>query len=111
MGKKQRWFTIMIVPHNEESTFSIRLPLVAVQVAVVLFIIAAVALLNFVNTYRLQLSEARETRLLREANRVQQEEIDKFEAQTLMLKEQVEEIEQVAEILSDKLNISLGEDE
>ncbi|HHX87106.1 MAG TPA: hypothetical protein GX693_02875 [Firmicutes bacterium] len=111
MGKKWRWFTIMIVPHSEESTFSIRLPLAAVQVAVALFIIATVGLLNFANTYRLRLSEAREARLLREANRVQQEEIDEYEAQTTVLKEQVEEIEQVAEILSEKLGISLHEDE
>ncbi len=111
MGRKWRWFTIMIVPHNEESTFSIRLPLVAIQVAVALLIIAIVVLLNFTNTYRQRLHEAHEARVLREVNRVQQEEIEQFESQTLVLKQQVDEIEQVAEILSDKLGISLDEDE
>ncbi len=111
MGIKGRWFTIMIVPHHEESTFSIRLPLAAIQVAVSLFIVATIVLTIFLNTYRQRLHEAHEARVLREVNRVQQEEIERFESQTLALKQQVDEIEQVAEILSEKLGIPLEEDE
>jgi len=111
IGKKWRWFTIMIVPHNEESPFSIRLPLVVVQVAVSLILIAIVVLSSFLNTYRQRLHEAHEARMLREVNRVQQEEIELFETQTKLLKQQVDEIEQAAVILSDKLGISPEEDE
>ncbi len=111
MGKKWRWFTIMVVPHHEETTFSIRLPLAAVQVAVSVLLVGAIVLLVFINTYRLRLYEAREARVLREVNRVQQEEIEGFESQTQILKRQVDEMQQVAGILSEKLGISPDEDD
>lgn len=101
----------MIVPHDEEPTFSIRLPLMIVQVTVCLLVIAIVVLAGFLNTYRQRLHEAHEARMLREVNRVQQEEIEQFAFQTNVLKQQVDEIEQAAATLSDKLGIPLEEDE
>lgn len=111
MRKKWRWFTIMIIPHDEESAFCVRLPLVVFQAAVSLVIIATIVMLNFAGIYRQRLSEAQEARVLRETNRVQKEEIDRFESQTLVLKEKVDEIEQVAEVLLDRLGIPLDEDD
>ncbi|NMA92544.1 MAG: hypothetical protein GX973_05430 [Firmicutes bacterium] len=111
IGKKWRWFTIMFVPHYEGSTVSIRLPLVAVQVGVSLLIVAFIILLSFINTYRQRLHDAHEARVLREVNRVQQEEIERFESQTLILKEQVDEMEQVVDTWLDRLGIPPEEEE
>ena len=54
--------------------------------SVSLLIVAFIILLSFINTYRQRLHDAHEARVLREVNRVQQEEIERFESQTLILK-------------------------
>lgn len=109
--RKNRYFTIMIVPHSEESTYSIRVPLFVGQLLVVLFVIGLAAFLILAYTYNHLLSEAEEVRILRQVNQAQQDEINSFAHETQQLLKRMQEIEDLAELVADRLGLSPGEGE
>jgi murein DD-endopeptidase MepM/ murein hydrolase activator NlpD len=102
---KNRCFTIMIVPHSEESLFSLRLPLIAVQVAVAFLVLMVAGLCLLVFSYLKVLSDAREVHVLREINRAQQEEIDVLAVETQRMMEQVKAIDDLVEFVTEKLDL------
>lgn len=110
VNKKNRCFTIMIVPHSEEATYSIRVPLVVGQLIVALFVIGLAAFFVLAYTYRHALAEAEEVRILRQVNQAQQDEINSFAHETQQLLKRMQEIEDLAELVADKLGLSLGEE-
>ncbi len=114
MRIKKRCFTVLIIPHNEEHTFSFRLPLFVVQALVALFVLGIICFLVLINQYRDVLDQAGEARQLRETNRIQQQVIDRFADETQSLLEQMGPVEDLAEILpeeAEKLGIPVAVEE
>lgn len=111
MRKRSRYFTIMVVPHTEESTYSMRLPLYLGQVLVALAVLALAGVAILVYAYYNAAQEAQEARELRQANQIQQEEINAFALETQQLLEQMSQIEVLTEVVSEKLGISIDEPE
>lgn len=109
--KKNRCFTIMIAPHSEEATYSFRLPLIIGQMIVVLFVVGLAAFLFLANAYHNARLDAEEMRILRQANQVQQDEINAFACITQQLLERMQQIEELAEDVAGKMGISTGRDE
>jgi murein DD-endopeptidase MepM/ murein hydrolase activator NlpD len=109
--KRKRCFTIMIVPHSEEATYSFRLPLFIGQLIVAFFVVGLAAFLFLAYIYRNARLEAEEVRILRQANQVQQDEINAFAHETQQLLERMQQIEDLAEEVADKLGLSQGRDE
>jgi murein DD-endopeptidase MepM/ murein hydrolase activator NlpD len=102
---KKRCFTIMIIPHSEEATYSLRLPLYALQIAAALLVLAIVGLSVLAYGYLTAAAEAREAQALREVNRAQQEEINALAVETQRMMEQVKAIDELVELVTDKLDL------
>lgn len=102
---KKRCFTIMIVPHSEEATYSLRLPLYALQVAAALLVLVIAGLSVLAYGYLTATAEAREAQALREVNRAQQEEINALAVETQRMMEQVKAIDELVELVTDKLDL------
>ncbi|MFY9542871.1 MAG: M23 family metallopeptidase [Dethiobacteria bacterium] len=111
MQKRKRYFTIMIVPHSEEATYSFRLPLFVGQLVVALLVIGMAAFFILAYTYRNALQDAEELRILRQANQAQQDEINAFAGITQQLLEQMQQVEELAEQVATKVGCSLEQQE
>lgn len=111
MGAKKRYFTIMVVPHSEESTYSIRVPLYVGQLVVALCVIGLAAFFVLAYAYNRLLSEAEEACILRQVNQAQQDEIDSFAQQSQHLLQQMGEIEELARQVAKKLGLGSGKEE
>ncbi len=107
MKSKQdkRCFTIMIVPHTEEATFSLRLPLYVVQLAVALLVLGAAGFSALGYAYLKAASEAQEAQVLRELNRAQQEEIDSLAIETEKMIEQLRDVDELVNFVTEKLEL------
>lgn len=104
--KTKRCFTVMIVPHNtEESTFSLRIPLFVVQIAVAALVLSLVGVSVLGYAYLRVSSEARDADSLRQINRAQQEEINALAIETERMMEQIELIDELVEQVTDKLDL------
>jgi murein DD-endopeptidase MepM/ murein hydrolase activator NlpD len=103
MRKKRNYFTIMIVPHTEEATYSIRLPFLVGQLLVGAFVLVLSVLLILAYAYRNALDEAREVRILRQAVQAQQDEINSFAYETQKILDWMDQIEGLAEFVANKL--------
>ncbi|MDW7739235.1 MAG: M23 family metallopeptidase [Bacillota bacterium] len=99
----------MVVPHSEESTFSLRLPLFAVKliVAFLVLFVTGVCVLGF--AYIRAVADAKEVQTLRQANRAQQEEIDALAVETQRMMEQVREIDELIEVVTERIEGEEGE--
>lgn len=104
-NNEKRCFTIMIVPHSEEATYSLRLPLYAVQVAVALLVLAVAGLGVLAFAYLKVAAEAQEAKALREVNRVQQEEIDALAIETERMMEQIYAIDELVDMVTQRLEL------
>ena len=111
MRKRKRYFTIMVVPHSEESTYSMRIPLWVGQVMAVVLVLGFAAVFILAYVYRNVSMEAKEARILRQVNQVQQEEINSFAFETQKLLEQMGQIEDLAQMVADQLGIDLAQEE
>lgn len=103
--KEKRCFTIMIVPHSEEATFSLRLPLFVVQVAVGLLVLGVAGFSALGYAYLKAASEAQEAQALRELNRAQQEEIDSLAIETERMVEQLRDVDELVKFVTEKLEL------
>lgn len=104
----KRCFTIMIVPHSEESTYSLRLPLYTVQIVVALLVLAVTGLCVLGYAYLKASAEAAEAQALREVNKAQQEEIDILAIETERMMEQIHVIDELVEAVTESLDIGEG---
>lgn len=102
MRLKKRWFTILIVPHSGEHSFSFKLPLFVLQALAILSVLGIVCFLVLINQYRNVLDQAGEARRLRETNRIQQQMIDRFAEETEHLLEKMDPVEKLAELLTER---------
>jgi murein DD-endopeptidase MepM/ murein hydrolase activator NlpD len=105
----KRSFTIMVIPHSEESTYSARLPLFAVQLSVAFLVLLVAGLCFLVFSYFRVLADAREVQALRELNRAQQEEINALAAETQRMMEQVKAIDDLVQFVTEKLDLDIEE--
>ncbi len=99
----------MVIPHSEESTYSFRLPLIAVQLAVSVLVLALAGLCLLIFSYFRILADAREVYVLREMNRVQQDEINALAAETQRMMEQVKAIDDLVLFITKKLDLEVEE--
>lgn len=109
--KQKRCFTIMIVPHSEEATYSFRLPLFVGQLIVALSVVGLGAFLFLAYAYHNALLDAEEVRILRQANQVQQDEINTFAGITQQLLERMQQVEELAEEVAGKLGLDQEQDD
>lgn len=110
-SEKKRCFTIMIVPHTEEATYSIRLPLYVVQVVVALLVLA-VAGFSFLGYAYLKVSaEANEVEALRQINRAQQEEIDLLAIETETMMDHIRDVDSLIEYVTEKMEMEPNVDD
>lgn len=105
----KRCFTVMIVPHSEEATYSLRIPLYLVQAAVVLLVLGVTGFCVLGYAYLKASAEAREAETLRQLSRAQQEEIDTLAVETQRMMEQVHAIDDLVELVTDRLELDKGE--
>ncbi len=103
--KEKRCFTIMIVPHSEEATFSLRLPLFVVQVAVGILVLGVAGFSTLGYAYLKAASEAQEAQALRELNRAQQEEIDSLAIETERMIDQLRDVDELVKFVTEKLEL------
>lgn len=108
MKRPKQYFTLMVVPHSEESTYSLRLPLGVGQFLAVLFVLGIAAYTIVLFAYRGALEDAREASILREVNRLQQDEINALAYETQQLLEQLEQIEDLAERASETIGVDIA---
>ncbi len=108
-SNKKRCFTVMIVPHSEEATYSLRIPLYFVQVAVALLVLSVTGLCVLGYAYLKVAAEAEEAEILRQLSRVQQEEIDALAVETQKMMEQIYAVDELVEIVTEKLELEPGE--
>ena len=108
MKRRKRCFTLMVVPHSEESTYSLRLPLAVGQFLTVLFVLGITAYMVVLFAYRGALEDAREASVLREVNRLQQDEINALAYETQQLLDQLEHIEDLAERASEAIGVNIA---
>lgn len=94
---KKRAFTIMLIPHTEESTLSFRVPLLLVQLLSIIAIGVLAFTLIFINNYLKLRAQTEELQHLRDVNRVQKEEIDMLAQQTEELIQWMGQVEQLSE--------------
>ncbi len=102
--KVKRCFTIMIVPHSEETTFSLRLPLHITQLAVVFFVlgVAGVAALGYI--YLVAAAEAQNTRELRQITRAQEAEISALTVEAQQVNQQIDDLDKLIDSVTEKLD-------
>lgn len=108
MKKLKSCFTVIIIPHSEESTYSLRLPLRVGQLAVAAMIIGLSLLMVMVCSYRQVLEESRETRGLREENRQQHDEMNICAFETQQLLTQIEQVESLTEKVAHRIGAPTG---
>lgn len=104
-NNEKRCFTIMIVPHSEEATYSLRFPLYAVQAAVALLVLAVAGLGVLGFAYLKVAAEAQDAHALREVNRAQQEEIDALAIETERMMEQIYAIDELVDMVTERLEL------
>lgn len=109
MQKRKRCFTIMIIPHSEESTYSLRLPLLAGQFVVALLFVGVIGISVLGYSYLKALGSAREAEHLRQINRAQQEEINALAVETQKVMEQMHEIDLLVDLVTEKLELEPAE--
>ncbi len=112
-NNEKRCFTIMIVPHSEEATYSLRLPLLAVQATVALLVLAVAGVFILGYAYLKAAAEAQEAQALRELSLAQQEEIDALAVETERMMEQIFAIDELVDMVTERLEIdpdSLNQD-
>lgn len=109
--KQKRCFTIMIVPHSEEATFSLRLPLLAVQIAVGLLVVGVAGIGFLGYAYLRAAAEASEAQVLRQLNRAQQDEIDALAIETEKMLDQLRDVDALVDFVTDKLELDREETE
>jgi len=85
--------------------------LFVVQLLVAFSALCLAGLLILVYSYRNALNDAKEVQALRQINQAQQDEINAFAYETQKLIEQMGQIEMLAELVAEKLGISLDEEE
>ncbi len=107
--KERRCFTIMIVPHSEEATYSLRLPLFVVQIAVGILVLGVAGLSALGYAYLKAAAEAREAQALRDLNRAQQEEIDSLAIETEKMMDQLRDVDELVEFVTEKLELEQEE--
>ncbi len=103
--KTKRCFTIMIVPHSEEATYSLRIPLYVVQALVILLVLGVAGFGVLGYAYLMAAAEAQEAQDLRERNRVQQEEIDSLAVETERVIEQMNEIDELIDSVTEQIGV------
>ncbi|ACB86470.1 M23 family metallopeptidase [Natranaerobius thermophilus] len=96
-------FTIMLIPHSEKSSFSIKLPIYVFQGLAFVLVLSVVLVINMVGNYMSMTDKATEAVELREENRKQQEKIDKFAQKIESFEDEMKQIakteQRVREIL------------
>ncbi len=108
-ANNKRSFTILVIPHSEEATYSAQLPLFAAQMVVAFLVLAVAGLCLLVFSYFRVLADAREVHALREMNRAQQEEINTLAAETQRMMEQVKAIDELVVFVTEKLDLDVEE--
>ncbi|HHX87110.1 MAG TPA: peptidoglycan DD-metalloendopeptidase family protein [Firmicutes bacterium] len=103
MKKRKRCFTVMIIPHSEEATYSLRFPLRAGQLVVVAMIIGLSMLMVMFCSYRHILEEAQEAQNLREESRRQHDKMNVCALETQQLLAQIEQVEHLTEKVADRI--------
>ena len=97
MEKTKSCFTMIIVPHSEETTYSLRLSLKAVRLLVGALIAGLSLFMMIACSYRQVWNESLEARSLREENRRQNEEMNLCAFETQQLLAQFERVESLRE--------------
>ncbi|MDO9535713.1 MAG: M23 family metallopeptidase [Bacillota bacterium] len=90
--KKHGFFTLMVIPHTEESIFSVRIPLFILQALSVIVMASLIFSFFWINSYQVLQDEASDISLLREENRILNEQIDYIAQETEDLKQWVEQM-------------------
>ncbi|MEW5783611.1 MAG: M23 family metallopeptidase [Bacillota bacterium] len=85
------------------------MPLWVGQLTAAIFVLGLAGFCVLAYVYRTVSQEAHEARILRQVNQVQQEEINAFAYETQKLLEQMVQIEDLAELVAEKLGIDLDQ--
>ena len=97
MKHKQRHFTVIVIPHNEESVLSIRIPLFFLQLLGMLIVVALMISFVVMRTYHNLRDENINAEVLRAENRQLAEQLDLLAGTTEQLLVKVEQIEDLGE--------------
>lgn len=96
LKKNKRLFTIMIIPHTEESIISIRIPLYLLQIVSIILLIGLLFSFVWIKSYRVLKGDAAEISHLREENRALIGQLDVLAQETEDLRKKVEQIDNLS---------------
>ncbi len=93
MKNKGRYFTLLVIPHTEDSVLNIRVPLFLLQLASVLIVVSLLAAFIFFQSYLKLQHEVGVAEQMRDENRILNEQIDLLTSFTENLMLKVEQVE------------------
>jgi hypothetical protein len=96
LKKNKRLFTIMVIPHTEESIISIRIPLYLLQILSVILLIGLMLSFVWIKSYRVLKGDVEEIFHLREENRALIGQLDVLAQETEDLRKKVEQIDNLS---------------
>ncbi len=102
---KNTHFTIMIIPHSDKSSFSVRMPIYIFQGIAVVLVIALIFGINFAGSYLSLREEVAEVEELRAIKREQREKIDQFAKETEKLNQKVNQLSETADKVREILDM------
>lgn len=92
-GKKSRDFTVIVIPHQGEQVWNVKVPLLLFQAIGVLLVVLLVVMAGWAKSYISFREEAVSVAELREENRRLNREVDLLAQETVGLKEEVAELD------------------
>lgn len=107
LRKKKRFFTIMIIPHTEESIVSIRIPLYLFQSLGIILLISLLVAFFWIKSYQQLKGEATAVPQLREDNRTLNEQIDLLARETEELIRKVNQMDDLSREICNLLELPL----
>jgi len=108
---KEKHFTVIVAPHDEDGSFSIRIPLWLCQLTCLLLLIFFFGLLSLLYQYRELSAVDRDNSYLKEIHRAQQNKIDEIEHETAQLFNKMHEIEGMTEKVAENLGLEPPQEE
>ena len=104
-NKPGKYFTIMVVPHSEKPSYSLRIPLWFCQAAAVGLVLFFVGIFALAHQYQELRSVAKENSYLQEINRAQEENMKEVSRETEMIFNEMDKIEGMSEEVAELLDL------
>lgn len=111
MKNKGRYFTLLVIPHTEDTVLNIRVPLFILQLASVLIVVSLLAAFIVFQSYLKLQHEMGVAENMRDENRILNEQIDLLTSFTENLMLKVEQVEHLGDEVRKLVDLPPGEED